>query len=394
MAPRRKQENTDQGEVPACPTAEPEVQPAPDGPESPVANVPADDGADVFGDGLNNPGRVGPQPHGNVHFEDDSDGEHFPSPPPSASPTPSGNHSPLPMPSRRCTRGSPRAGLHASPSRAPPARPAGGRSGSTKDVWTFFEVKGANTRECLFCKQHHVAGPHVKSTTFVMKTSSGVLRKHLYEHHLEAWVEGCDMLKYRIKAKEAQPYVDEYCAHKRGKTGTVPNPEPDKNQQEFSQEAFVDALVEFISLNVVKNAQLRAIFLMLRAELKDSDIPHRTKIRKWIMDIWDEHLNTLQREMAHRYLPKHYPKPVCTATPAASAATEGLKISHPLVCLRTLIMLAVLFGKAEKPCTQRDSKKVMEEELLMQALAEKEEDNIPFDGAIEIDPDDKYLFRL
>ncbi|KAJ6615407.1 hypothetical protein B0H10DRAFT_1949949 [Mycena sp. CBHHK59/15] len=62
--------------------------------------------------------------------------------------------------------------------------------------------------------------------------------------------------------------------------------------------------------------------------------------------------------------------------------------------LETLIMLAVLFGKAEKPCTQRDSKKVMEEELLMQALAEKEEDNIPFDGAIEIDPDDKYLFRL
>ncbi|KAJ6616746.1 hypothetical protein B0H10DRAFT_1948906 [Mycena sp. CBHHK59/15] len=72
---------------------------------------------------------------------------------------------------------------------------------------------------------------------------------------------------------------------------------------------------------------------------------------------------------------------------AISAASQAMP-------LQTLIMLAVLFGKAEKPCTQRDSKKVMEEELLMQALAEKEEDNIPFDGAIEIDPDDKYLFRL
>ena len=39
---------------------------------------------------------------------------------------------------------------------------------------------------------------------------------------------------------------------------------------------------------------------MLRAELKDSDIPHRTKIRKRIMEIWDEHLNTLQQEMAVR----------------------------------------------------------------------------------------------
>lgn len=52
------------------------------------------------------------------------------------------------------------------------------------------------------------------------------------------------------------------------------------------------------SINVVENQQLRAIFLMLRAELKDSDIPHRTKIRKRIIETWDEHLNTLQREMA------------------------------------------------------------------------------------------------
>jgi hypothetical protein len=79
-----------------------------------------------------------------------------------------------------------------------------------------------------------------------VKTSSGVLRKHLYEHHIEAWVEGCDRLKYQIKAQEALPYVNEYRARKQGKTGTAPNPEPDKNRQNFSQEAFVDALVEFI----------------------------------------------------------------------------------------------------------------------------------------------------
>jgi hypothetical protein len=39
---------------------------------------------------------------------------------------------------------------------------------------------------------------------------------------------------------------------------------------------------------------------MLRAELKDSDIPHRTKFRKQVIEIWDEHLNTLQEEMAVR----------------------------------------------------------------------------------------------
>ncbi|KAJ7479793.1 hypothetical protein FB451DRAFT_994573, partial [Mycena latifolia] len=31
--------------------------------------------------------------------------------------------------------------------------------------------------------------------------------------------------------------------------------------------------------------------------LQDSDIPHRTKIRKRIIEVWDEYPDTLQREM-------------------------------------------------------------------------------------------------
>ncbi|KAJ7030540.1 hypothetical protein C8F04DRAFT_961485, partial [Mycena alexandri] len=133
------------------------------------------------------------------------------------------------------------------------------------------------------------------------------LRKHLYENHLDAWVEGCDKLKIPINAKEASKHVDAYRSRKGQKTGASSNSEPGQKRTEFSQEAFVDALVEFIvgddqSINVVENQQLRAIFLMLRAELKDSDIPHRTKIRKRIIEVWDEHLNTLQREMGVYFL--------------------------------------------------------------------------------------------
>ena len=36
---------------------------------------------------------------------------------------------------------------------------------------------------------------------------------------------------------------------------------------------------------------------MLREDLKNSDIPHRTTIRKQIMEIWDEHLDMLQDQM-------------------------------------------------------------------------------------------------
>jgi hypothetical protein len=51
------------------------------------------------------------------------------------------------------------------------------------------------------------------------------------------------------------------------------------------------------SINVIENKQLRAIFLMLRSELRDQDIPHRTTIRKRIIEVWDEHLSTLEREL-------------------------------------------------------------------------------------------------
>ncbi|KAJ6467375.1 ribonuclease H-like domain-containing protein [Mycena sanguinolenta] len=53
--------------------------------------------------------------------------------------------------------------------------------------------------------------------------------------------------------------------------------------------------------------------------------------------------------------------------------------------------LQVLFGGAEKPRGRRMSAQMMdEEERLMQALADAEEDAIPDDGAIEINSDDEY----
>lgn len=59
----------------------------------------------------------------------------------------------------------------------------------------------------------------------------------------------------------------------------------------------VHVLTVFKSINVIECQQLRAIFLMLREELKDSDIPHRTTIRNRILEVWDEHLDRLQKEM-------------------------------------------------------------------------------------------------
>ena len=36
---------------------------------------------------------------------------------------------------------------------------------------------------------------------------------------------------------------------------------------------------------------------MLREDLRDSDIPHRTKMRVRVLETWDKHLDKLQDEM-------------------------------------------------------------------------------------------------
>ncbi|KAJ7833431.1 hypothetical protein B0H14DRAFT_3142591, partial [Mycena olivaceomarginata] len=265
---------------------------------------------DVFDDGPD-AGAAGSSPRASVRFtglHDDDDGEEFREPSPSSS-TSSRSQSPSPHPSAYFAQ-PPTAKIASSRATCitvtRPAQKCTDKSGGASDVWTFFnpkEVQDRQKRECLFCRQQHATDALIGTTKFAKLTSTGVLRKHLYEHHIDAWVEGCDQLKIPIKAKEAARFVDTYHMRKHQKTGNTSNSEPGKERRPFSQEAFVDAIVEFIvgddqSINVVENEQLRAIFLMLRAELKDSDIPHPIKIRKRVIEIWDEHLNTLQEEMA------------------------------------------------------------------------------------------------
>lgn len=155
-------------------------------------------------------------------------------------------------------------------------------------------------------------------TRYGKKTSTTVRRSHLCESHTGAWIDACDKLGINITAKGAQNTVWNYWKQHNQASSAA---DPEDLRKPFTPQAFVDAIVEFIvsddqvlvksfsvfissiytscdqSINVIESPKLRAIFLMLRGDLKDSNIPHRTTIRNRIMEIWDEHLDMLQDQM-------------------------------------------------------------------------------------------------
>ena len=58
------------------------------------------------------------------------------------------------------------------------------------------------------------------------------------------------------------------------------------------------------AINLVECQQFRDLLLMLWKELRESDIPHRTTIRKQVEEVFklSEHFDQLEREMAVRQL--------------------------------------------------------------------------------------------
>jgi len=66
----------------------------------------------------------------------------------------------------------------------------------------------------------------------------------LYKFHLNEWFEECDKHSIKITADKAKPWVDSY-RRWRSQTREYPSVDPG-TRKKYSNEAFVDALAEFI----------------------------------------------------------------------------------------------------------------------------------------------------
>ena len=127
----------------------------------------------------------------------------------------------------------------------------------------------------------------------------------------------CDTMRVQIVSKSSviQDKINAF----RGQTSTSDSTSSAVPHQ-FSREAFIDGILEWIiaddqvsdalsllcwlltltqcqSINVIENPQLRSLFRLLRSELRDEDIPHRTTLRNRITEVFGAYLDHIEKEM-------------------------------------------------------------------------------------------------
>jgi hypothetical protein len=90
----------------------------------------------------------------------------------------------------------------------------------------------------------HSADPEEPRSQFSTSTSTGTLRQHLLKFHLDEWVQECDKHGVQITAKDARDAVQSY-RRRKGQNRDQANADPGPRKK-YSNEAFVDALAEFI----------------------------------------------------------------------------------------------------------------------------------------------------
>jgi hypothetical protein len=77
-----------------------------------------------------------------------------------------------------------------------------------------------------------------------MTTATGSLRNHLLRDHIDEWVSSCDKLK--IKCQGGPNVQEKLDSWRQAHDGGGSNQTKGSARKTFSNEAFVDAIVEFI----------------------------------------------------------------------------------------------------------------------------------------------------
>lgn len=162
------------------------------------------------------------------------------------------------------------------------------------------------------------AWPSGKKYTYSHTTSTTSLRPHIERNHLDYYLS-----IYKEKGWAIQ--LPGLVSQARSQSAKEASASQVRRSGEFSQQKFHEHLLKFIvaddqvcdicvffscslrlcflvpnhkSLNVVECPEFRQLLLLLRSDLKDTDIPRRTKQRELLLQAWKEYFQVLRSNLA------------------------------------------------------------------------------------------------
>lgn len=125
----------------------------------------------------------------------------------------------------------------------------------TQDVNTFLRPAFfASLSPCVFIvilantsfRKAHAIDTNYEIVHYSKPTSTTVLHKHLCDCHVNTWISSCTELNINITAKAVQSTVNAYRRKYEGFSQPTEGNGAEHICQTYSQEAFLDALVDFI----------------------------------------------------------------------------------------------------------------------------------------------------
>ncbi|EDQ98471.1 uncharacterized protein LACBIDRAFT_335933 [Laccaria bicolor S238N-H82] len=191
--------------------------------------------------------------------------------------------------------GDPVAGSATSTRRATPLEQPSesSRSRTAPDI-DYFYIRGSKVAPVTrtLCKTCKANGIDLRqgAGSFSVSTSNNPLRNHLLSRHKDIYLQKCREMRWKVPALKSE-------------TGTPPASGRGTQRSPFSQNAFLQYLLNFIvandqSIYVVECPEFRQLLLLLREDLEDKDIPHRTMMRKLIIKAWEAYFKVLKQELA------------------------------------------------------------------------------------------------
>lgn len=184
-----------------------------------------------------------------------------------------------------------------------PSIPARNKESKTTaaDVHYFFEKDSSLGKTvCKVCKVAREASPSDWPThtriEYSTRTSTTSLRQHIKKHHFDLYSTLADARGWNTSlVLKGQSQTSD--------SVTLASAQ-DEQREVFDQNKFHQRLVDFIvaddqAINIVECPEFRELLLLLRSDLKDSMIPHRTKVRGLVIETWGRYFQVLKDDLAN-----------------------------------------------------------------------------------------------